>query len=138
MIRVDVVNAHPSYRVPRRPVALSARRALRDRGVTAAAVTVVLHDSHSSRRLHARWLRRDRATDVISFLLEGGARLEGEVYVNLDRARTQARTYGVRFREELARLVIHGALHLTGMRDATPAQRRRMRAREDALLERGD
>jgi rRNA maturation RNase YbeY len=86
--------------------------------------------------MNRRWLRHEGPTDVISFTLERHSPLEGEIYVNLDRARRQAREYHVRFAHEVARLVVHGALHLTGMDDRTGAQRRRMRRHEDALLAR--
>lgn len=99
-------------------------------------MTVVLHDNRASRTMNARWLRHRGATDVISFALENGRTLEGEIYVNLDRAREQAREYRVTFGHELARLVIHGALHLTGMDDGSRRERDRMRRREDVLLAR--
>jgi rRNA maturation RNase YbeY len=35
---------------------------------------------------------------------------------------------------ELDRLIIHGVLHLLGYDDHEPAQRRRMRARENRIL----
>ena len=51
------------------------------------------------------------------------------MYVNLDRARQQARDYGVSpLGTKLARLVIHGTLHLTGYDDRTPRQAARMQA----------
>jgi probable rRNA maturation factor len=99
-------------------------------------VTVVLHDNQASRKINARWLGHREPTDVISFALEQGRKLEGEIYVNLDRARRQAREYRVTFGQEVARLVIHGALHLTGMDDRSGRQRKRMQQREDALLAR--
>jgi probable rRNA maturation factor len=136
MIRVDVMNAHPRYRIARKPLVAYVRHALRAQGWTRHRVTVVLHDQRASRALNARWLHHREPTDVISFVLEQGSRPEGEVYVNLDRTRAQARYYGVRFGHELARLVIHGVLHLTGMEDRTARERTAMRRREDALLTR--
>lgn len=136
MTRVDVVNAHPRYRLAHRPVSAYVRHALRSAGVGRFAVTVVLQDNPASRRLNTLWLGHRRATDVISFTLGDGRTLEGEIYVNLDRARRQARSYGVGFGNEVARLVIHGALHLAGMDDRKRADRGKMQGREDALLAR--
>jgi ssRNA-specific RNase YbeY (16S rRNA maturation enzyme) len=48
--------------------------------------------------------------------------------------RDQARRYRVTPGAELARLVAHGTLHLCGHDHARPAERRRMRARETAVL----
>jgi probable rRNA maturation factor len=60
--------------------------------------------------------------------------IEGEVYVNLDRARSQARTYTVSFGDEVRRLLIHGTLHLLGYSDATARGKARMKEREDFFL----
>jgi probable rRNA maturation factor len=60
--------------------------------------------------------------------------IEGEVYVNLDRARMQAREYGVGFADEVCRLVVHGTLHLFGYDDGTVARERHMKRREDRYV----
>ena len=86
------------------------------------------------RRINRRFLRHDEATDVIAFPLHDGMGIDGEVYVNLDRARSQARTYRIRFGEETRRLLIHGTLHLLGYSDATARGKARMKEREDYYL----
>jgi rRNA maturation RNase YbeY len=86
--------------------------------------------------MNRRFLGHDYTTDVICFRLGTPGRLEGEVYVNLDRAHVQAGEYGVTHGHEAARLVIHGTLHLAGYDDRTPAKARRMRRREDQILAR--
>ena len=60
--------------------------------------------------------------------------IEGEVYINLDRARIQAREYGVGFADEVCRLVVHGTLHLFGYDDKTVALERHMKRREDRYV----
>jgi rRNA maturation RNase YbeY len=100
-----------------------------------ARVSIVFIDSRYSRRINRRYLNHDSVTDVISFPLETGALLEGEVYVNLDRARVQAREYGVSFSNEVARLVIHGTLHLVGFEDSTEKKALGMKAEEDRHLQ---
>ena len=66
--------------------------------------------------------------------LEDVASTLGEVIVSVDRARAQARERDLPLREEVARLVIHGLLHLAGHDHQRPPERRRMRAREEAWL----
>jgi len=51
--------------------------------------------------------------------------------VNLDKARDQAREWGVSRSNEVARLVIHGTLHLLGYDDQRPLDARRMLSREE-------
>lgn len=77
----------------------------------------------TDRQIHAlnrRFLHRDRPTNVISFncnepQLPGEPSLLGEVYISRDRAREQAREYGVSYASELRRLALHGLLHLLGL-----------------------
>jgi probable rRNA maturation factor len=136
MIRVESFNDHPGRRVRHDAIRRTAAAVLRGEGATEALLRVVFTHDSAMKKLNAAWLGHTSATDVISFPLEeaGGARLEGEIYVNLDQARRQAREYRVTERNEIARLVIHGSLHLLGHDDATPALRRKMSALEDRYL----
>ena len=94
MIEVIVHNAHHSRRVAKRVVQQMVRGVLLRERRRAASVSVVFTDDRLSRRINRTYFRHDRPTDVMSFPLEVGA-IEGEVYVNLDKAARQARTYGV-------------------------------------------
>jgi probable rRNA maturation factor len=85
--------------------------------------------------MNRKFLHHDYVTDVLSFPLGAREALEGEVYVNLDRARQQAVEYGVTFTSETGRLVIHGVLHLLGYDDTTSGPRRRMKKKEDRYVE---
>jgi probable rRNA maturation factor len=61
----------------------------------------------------------------------------GEVYVNLQMARRQARAFDVPYPEEVKRLTIHGVLHLLGFDDDTAFSRSRMWARQEGYLNNG-
>lgn len=66
------------------------------------------------RRMNARYLERDRPTDVLAFDLGGEGEILGDVYVCPEVARTSAEERGIDVREEVLRLVIHGTLHVLG------------------------
>jgi probable rRNA maturation factor len=112
-------------------------------------ITVVLSDDATLRRLNRRYRRIDRATDVLSFDYQGGGAtpalalgasagvrrpISGDLVISLDRTYAQARRYRVSAGRELARLVVHGALHLAGLDHHRAAERVQMRAREEAAL----
>jgi len=134
MIDVTVAHAHPRRRVGAAAVVRLVRTVLTGENVRSATLNVVLIDRHRCRRLNERYLGHRYETDVLSFLLEAAPRLEGEVYINLDRAATQSRRYGVTFANEVARLAVHGTLHLLGYDDRVPRDSRRMRLAEDRYL----
>jgi len=134
MIEVSVANVHPRLRVPSAAIIRGVRSVLAGVHIRRAAVSVLLIDRHRCRRLNSRFLGHHYETDVLSFPLEQGELLEAEVYVNLDRARTQATRYGVTFRNEVLRLAIHGTLHLAGFDDSSAGEARIMREREGRYL----
>lgn len=76
-------------------------------------ISVTLLPLDEMRELHRRYRGEDRPTDVLAFDL-GGEALLGDVYVAPEAAASNAAEHGVRPEEELARLVVHGVLHLLG------------------------
>ncbi len=67
------------------------------------------------RRLNHRWLGRNDLTDVIAFPLDlPGGRLAGDIYICRWVAAREARERSIPVRQELARLIVHGVLHVLG------------------------
>jgi rRNA maturation RNase YbeY len=131
---VTVVNAHRRYRIKKESVARFVRHVLDGEGRKNASVSVVLVDSRVGRRMNRRYLSHDHTPDVLTFPLEQDHNLEAEIYVNLDKVREQARRYRVTFTCELARMVIHGTLHLLGYDDRTERLSKEMKKREDRYV----
>lgn len=134
---VSVVSPRGLARVaaPLRALVLAA---LALEGRRAGEVTVALTDDAALRALNRDWRGLDRATDVLSFGYdEGEGPVDGDVVVSLERVREQARRFRTGAGRELARVVVHGALHLAGLDHDQAAARRRMRAREDRVLRAG-
>ncbi len=100
-------------------------------------VNLVFTGGPGIKTLNRRFLGKDRLTDVIAFNFPPspvpGADW-GEIYICLPVAARQARAMGHSLLTELLVLAAHGALHLAGMDDATPAKRRAMNKRTAALL----
>ena len=80
-------------------------------------------------------LQHDYYTDIITFdLSEEHNQIVGEIYISTDRVRDNASTLGVSIKEELHRVVFHGALHLCGYKDKTLKHAKEMRKAEDRCL----
>lgn len=103
-------------------------------------IGVVLADDAVLREFNRRWRKIDRATDVISFAYDDHVRdretrpVTGDIVISMDRVRAQAKRYRVTPGRELARLVIHGTLHLCGYDHVRAAERRAMREREKRAI----
>ena len=92
----------------------AARVARASEGREDVEVSIALLADEDMRELNRRYLGKDGPTDVISFALGEEGDLVGDVYVGLEQALRQAEELGLPAHEELARLVIHGVLHVLG------------------------
>ena len=93
------------------------------------ATTLILCSDYIIRKLNHRYRKIDRATDVLSFPF-GDPDLLGEIYISPQRAKIQAKRYGLTYNEELKRLLIHGLLHLIGYDHHKKADKEAMEAKE--------
>jgi probable rRNA maturation factor len=93
------------------------------------AVTLILCSDYMIRKLNRQYRKIDRATDVLSFPF-GDPDLLGEIYISLQRAKIQAKRYGLTYNEELKRLLIHGLLHLIGYDHHKKPDKEAMEAKE--------
>jgi len=84
-----------------------------------------------------KYFGKNHLTDVITFRLndESEQQIEGEIYISLPRAKENALKFDVPFEKEIARLIIHGSLHLIGYTDDTSGSKNEMTHLEDRYLE---
>ena len=115
-------------------------RTLRGESRRVGEIAVVLTDDEALRELNRGWRGIDRATDVISFAYneyepDAATRpVTGDMVISMDRVREQAKRYKVTEGAELARLVIHGALHLGGHDHEHAGERNVMRVSEELAM----
>lgn len=123
--------------------ALSARRVesiarvtLASERVRDAMLSITFVSNATIARLNAKHLGHRGATDVISFGFAGAAKdspVVGDIYIAPAVARANALEHGSPIRQEIARLVVHGTLHVLGydhpegMRTESPMWKRQER-----------
>jgi probable rRNA maturation factor len=96
-------------------------------------VNLVFCEDGHVRDLNKRFRKLDKVTDVLSFNYSEPD-VFGEIYIATLKAKTQAPRWKNSFYQELRRLVVHGSLHLAGFDHMEAAERKVMRAREEAYL----
>lgn len=85
-----------------------------------AIFNVIIVDNEYIHKLNKEYRNIDRETDVITFALEDDKtfnpdiRILGDVYISIDKAKSQSEEYGHSFIRELCFLAVHGMLHLLG------------------------
>jgi probable rRNA maturation factor len=119
-----------------------ARLVLRAEKVTAGLLSITFVDGRKIARINREHLGHHGPTDVISFAFvpTPGAGLVGDVYICPTVVAEHARQRSIGVREELARVVVHGTLHVVGWEhpDGDDAERiaSPMWRRQEALLRR--
>jgi probable rRNA maturation factor len=125
--------------VDRRLLRSRAARVLQALSRTRSELSIALVDDATIADLNARYRGDSRATDVLSFsLVEGeyadrGGNLLGDVVISVETAALQARRAHRGLDAEVARLLIHGTLHLLGHDHEADDEARTMRAEERRL-----
>ena len=96
---------------------------------------VFVSDEYLS-ELKKKYFKMNQYTDVIAFRLNeyGAPLVEGEVYISLERAKENAKIFDEPYSREVSRLIIHGCLHLIGLKDKTNIEKENMTNNEDAIL----
>ncbi|HVM90567.1 MAG TPA: rRNA maturation RNase YbeY [Verrucomicrobiae bacterium] len=141
MIRFDLLTRRPAAMTAHdlERIAAAMTRILRLRGRVSVSVSFV--SEAAIRKLNREHMGKDRPTDVLSFPLAAfytppkEARLLGDVVICPAYAEREARRRSIPAREELARLLIHGILHLVGYDHATPAEEARMFGLQERVVE---
>ncbi len=134
MIRVSIATPIESVAVDRGQMRQIVRTVLEAEGVGEAEISLAFVDNPTIHQLNRRYLNHDEPTDVLSFPLSEGKKLQGELVIGAEVAAEQAASRGHAVGAELALYVIHGLLHLCGEDDHTPEQAAAMRAKERTYL----
>lgn len=95
--------------------------ALKYQSIDNAIFNIIVVDEDTIQKLNREYRGKDSVTDVISFALEDDNtfikteyRILGDIYICLNKAKSQALEYGHSFLREICFLTIHGLLHLLG------------------------
>ncbi len=134
------LTAPDSFRRLAAPLGAVVRAVLAQEERRAGEIAIVLAGDRELRELNRAWRRIDRATDVISFAYDehepdaATRPVGGDLVISMARVAEQARRFRVTPGSELARLVVHGVLHLCGHDHVHAGERTLMRLREDKAL----
>jgi probable rRNA maturation factor len=114
---VDVTSDNVRAPLSRDATVSIARSALRYERVRSALVSITFVDRVTIAQLNRKHLGHAGPTDVISFAFTRATPTDpviGDIYVCVDVAREHAQERRGSVREEVARLVVHGILHVLG------------------------
>lgn len=84
--------------------------------------------------INKTYLKHDFYTDIITFDYTDAKKISGDLYISIDRIRDNAQELNLGFEQELHRVIIHGVLHLLGLKDKTEKEAKEMRKAEEECL----
>lgn len=85
-------------------------------------------------KINEEYLNHDTYTDIITFNYVEGNNISGDIFISIDRVKENAKSFEVSFEKELARVLIHGILHLIGYDDDNEESTAEIRSKEDFYL----
>lgn len=91
-------------------------------------------NNESIQALNVSILNHDYPTDIITLDSSRSDRLKVEMWIGYEVIHQNAEYYEVDFKEELARVLIHGLLHCIGFDDKDEQTQLEMRRQEDKCL----
>ena len=121
-------------------------KAMEKEGLENTSFNLIIVDNEYIHELNRNYRNIDRETDVITFALEDedslvvglDERILGDIYISIDKARSQAEEYGHGLLRELAFLAVHGFNHLLAYDHMTKEEEEIMfKKQEEVLLEYG-
>ena len=119
-------------------VKLLIKRVFVDKKIKDAELSCIFCNDNFLLKLNKKFFKKNHFTDVIAFRLNNyeEKEIEGEIYISLPRAKENAKVYEEPYEKEVARLIIHGCLHLLGYSDETKNQKQIMTNLENVFLDR--
>lgn len=84
--------------------------------------------------INKQYLQHDYFTDIITFDYSEGDKIVGDIFISIDRVKDNACENNVDNKTEMQRVVIHGILHLCGLKDKTKSDAQNMRKSEEKAL----
>ena len=109
---------------------------LMEEGKTLAEILVIFTSDEILSDLKKEFFNKEHLTDVISFRLNdyNEEKVEGEIYISIPQVERNARKFDQSISRELARIIIHGSLHLLNYDDSTIDSKIKMTEKENYFL----
>ncbi|HKS11157.1 MAG TPA: rRNA maturation RNase YbeY [Pyrinomonadaceae bacterium] len=114
-VMIEAVNRQRKTKVDTKAWESFADKAAVAIGKNDSTATIAFVSDKAIRQLNRQFRNTDKATDVLSFPADDTDKLNlGDIAISVDTAARQAKENGLTFDEEVAQLILHGLLHLSG------------------------
>jgi rRNA maturation RNase YbeY len=123
--------AIPGKRILRRWL----ENAIREENWVPGAINFIICNDEYLFKMNKKYLKQKMLTDILTFpMAEEGNTVSADIYISIDRVRENSKKFKVQVKKELARVMIHGILHLMGYDDHDEAGKQKIREKEELYL----
>ena len=99
-------------------------------------ISYLFCDDNKILEVNQEYLNHDFYTDIITFDYSEENTISGDIIISLQTVESNSQMYKTDFLEELHRVIIHGILHLSGLKDESEEEEKAMRNAENSALKR--
>lgn len=112
---IEAVSRQRKLKIDTKAWETFAARAVEVIGKGTSSATIAFVSDKTIRQLNRQFRGVDKPTDVLSFPADDADEGNlGDIAISVDTAAAQAKENGLTFDEEVAQLILHGLLHLSG------------------------
>lgn len=104
------------------------------RGMKVGEISYIFCKDEYLLNINKTYLNHDYFTDIISFDYSDKDKVAGDLFISIDRVLDNSKSLNQEFEQELYRVIIHGVLHLLGLKDKTEKEEKEMRKAEEECL----
>ena len=131
------IHSNPEYETPNEKICKSIiNYVFSKEKINLYEISVIFTSDIYVRDLKKRFFLKDQWTDVIAFPLHSNKKekIEGEIYISMPTAKENADKFNQAYEKEVARLIIHGVLHLLDYSDQSYKGKQIMSKMEENIL----
>ena len=131
------IHSNPEYDSPNEKICKSIIRYIFNlEYVHRYEISIIFTSDIFVSNLKKKFFLKDQWTDVIAFPLNSNKKekIEGEVYISMPTAKENAKKFNQTYEKEVARLIIHGVLHLLDYSDQSYKEKQAMSRMEENIL----
>jgi probable rRNA maturation factor len=123
--------AIPGKRILRRWL----ENAIREENWVPGAINFIICNDEYLYKMNRKYLKQKTLTDILTFpMAEDGNTVSADIYISIERIRDNSKKYRQQVKKELARVMIHGILHLIGYDDHNEEGVKKIREKEELYL----
>lgn len=98
-------------------------------------LTYIFCSDNYLKDINCKYLQHDYYTDIVTFDYSKDNKIEGDMFISIDRVKENSVSFNTHIREEFLRVIIHGILHLLGSNDTNEIEQYEMTRRENEYLD---